>query len=319
MSLSIPIKYLSGEDDNIFRPSYIITAPKGEPSLDGYILRQPKEYAYTDGKSIVIEHGNEWVGEKKEFRYMLERREKVPGKKSKRYRYSEEEMIQLYGRSESKTYDERLQKRSRIVSSGSGSLIRARYSVYDNYDKRTVSGWLLSPDADSTWVYELGYDPLRDIGKHSRKARGFSLEESYHVDDISVIRDSAKQLISLLNRLDAVREIVSECWRNRSYIYGADGDLVYAQSVAENISYSAYNDFIPKAAREKNVGGEYVQKPEALETLQKLTQIATKMEEECRRLTDAYRHEKASEVCRQIRSLTGIDISEDAPKKKEEA
>jgi len=178
MSISIPIKYIKGEDDNVFRPCLIIEAPSSEPDLYGYVLKQPKEYAYETAKSIVLEHGNEWDNETKSFRFMFEIGEKIPGKKSRRYRYTDKEIIQMYGRLESKTYDERLKRRQDIISSDPGKLIRARYAIYEERDKRIESDWLLSPDADHTWVYAIDHDPLQDTGKHSKKARYFSIEES---------------------------------------------------------------------------------------------------------------------------------------------
>lgn len=113
-----------------------------------------------------------------------------------------------------------------------------------------------------------------------------------------------------MRSLSSVRKIVPDFRRYSVLVHNSDGNAVFANSIAESIAFSAYTEFIPPQVREIESGRRSAARLEAAETLQRLTHIAGEMEEECRKLTAAYRHEKASEICRQIRELTGIEVSE---------
>ena len=76
---------------------HIIAAPD-LPEFKGYVIMVDDEnFTYQKDGTIKILHGNEWNSSKHEYMYMFELEEKIPGKRSKRFRYSEDEVIALYG------------------------------------------------------------------------------------------------------------------------------------------------------------------------------------------------------------------------------
>lgn len=71
---------------------HIIVAPD-LPEFKGYVIMVDDEnFTYQKDGTIKILHGNEWNSSKHEYMYMFELEEKIPGKRSKRFRYSEDEV-----------------------------------------------------------------------------------------------------------------------------------------------------------------------------------------------------------------------------------
>lgn len=217
MNITISIKYYKGGVDG-FRPFYNIAPPENVPELCGYVMRMPADRAKITDKCVVIFQGNEWDPKSREHLFMFEKEEKTPGHPSKRYRYHEAEVFIMYGNASSPTFGERLEKRIRIFSEGSGKLVRATFRQYEHqhHMKRECAGWFLSPDADPKWVYSFDYDPLQNRGKHNRNAVGFSVLEEYAVDMAAVQRhkDRIKELLGELDRIRAEAE--SDAGQHRS-------------------------------------------------------------------------------------------------------
>lgn len=304
MSVTIPKKYYKGADDNIFHPYYIIAAPENESALHGYVLKIPKQYATITDEHIILEDGNEWNVKACKRLYMFEIEKKIPGHPSKRYRYTEEELIILYGKANSKTFMERLEKREQLYTSGPGKLIRAKYVAYEKHSKYPTEEWLVAPSADAKWAYSLSYNPLKDQGKHNKDAKGFSLLEEYDIKDLSVLQTSKSQLIPLLNELDSVREWkVSEekifnCYYNKS------GHYVSSSSLAESLALILY-DRVPNGAKLELRRYE-TSECEALRL--RLTDLSEEMVRECTDTLSRIKSERLERITKDIQSLIGITI-----------
>ena len=116
MSVRIPKKYLKGADDAALWPLYIIGAPASVPELSGYVMKVMQDYTRITDNALLILYGNEWNKKKQQRFYMFEKENKIPGHPSKRYRYTEDEVVRLYGKAESATFDERVEKKGRKPS-----------------------------------------------------------------------------------------------------------------------------------------------------------------------------------------------------------
>ena len=301
MEICLPKEYLIREDDG-YMPTYIIKPPKDVEELTGYILRMPQKNAAIIGDSIVLYNGNEWDKKLREHLFMFEKEVKVKGKPSKRYRYTEREAYMLYKHIDK----QKVSARAEVSQRGSGRLIRASYSDYIDDSLCKVTEWLIAPDSDDKWVYEFYYDPLKNVGKHNRSAKGFSILEEYPVPDIATIINSREMLQSLLHELDYVREL--KLINNSSeYVYNRNGKFVKAATPSEAIAYMAYN-MIPKKAKETKAYYGTYPTLEAEKFIERLLELGVGIEKECSTFLESYKSEQISRLSREIKDLIGIDI-----------
>lgn len=178
MEVKIPKKYLKKKEDGVF-PAYIIDAPKNTPELSGYVLKISQDVVKITDTSLILTNGNEWDKKNRVCRFMFEKEEKIKGHPSKRYRYTEEEMIILYGCAESPDFEKRLRERITKSQSGPGRLIRATYSDYEDHEIKSSTDWMIVSETNQKWVYEFEYDPL-----HYRNAIGYSSHSNGEQDEI---------------------------------------------------------------------------------------------------------------------------------------
>lgn len=307
MSMTIPKKYLKGEDNTALWPLYIIAPPEGVPQLTGYVMKQLQDFTQVSDSSLLFSNGNEWNKTTRQYLYMFEREEKVPGHPSKRYRYTEEELIRAYGMAGSATYEERLDKRIQNATKGPGRLVRASYTEYYEGRKETAEGWYIVPDGDETWVYSFDYDPLRNQGKHSQKAAGFSIMEEYQVRDITLLREHL-EVLTLLKKLDSIR--AADLGKvGMTYTYDRFGDTVDAISPADEIAFIAYEKYIPAVMRYDTIDGKRCEMPDAEAVRLQLMAKAAEIEDICHEYINAYKAKKLADLIREIKEITGIDMS----------
>jgi len=301
MEIRIPKEYLIRED-NGYMPTYILKPPKDVEELIGYVLKMPQKNVEILTDSIVLCNGNEWNKNLREYRFMFEKEVKTKGKPSKRYRYTEREAYMLYKRID----EQKVNARAETAQKGSGKLIRASFSSYDNHAIDKVTEWLIAPDSNDKWAYEFYYDPLKNTGRHKRSAKGFSILEEYPVPDIAAIINSREMLQSLLHELDYVREL--KLINNSSeYIYNRNGKFVKAATPSEAIAYMAYN-MIPKKAKETKAYYGTYPTLEAEKFIDRLIELGSEIEKECTDFLESYRSEQISRLAKEIKDLIGIDI-----------
>lgn len=130
MNMTIPKKYLKAKEDKKFCSTYIITAPENVQEFTGYVMKIMQDYTSITDNSITFRQGNEWNKKKQQSFYMFEKEVKIPGHPSKRYRYTEEELVKLYGNALSPTFEKRLEKRKQIFEKGPGRLLRTSYTDF---------------------------------------------------------------------------------------------------------------------------------------------------------------------------------------------
>ncbi len=306
MSARIPIKYLKRKESG-YIPVFVIKAPENTPELSGYVIKMPQDETEVTDTSLLLHNGNEWSKKDRKYYFMFEKEEKVKGHPAKRYRYSEEEFVILYGRAESKTFDQRLEERIKRSQAGPGRLLKASYTDYEDHTKKISTDWLIGSDADQKWVYEFSYDPLRDTGKHSQAAKGFSVMEEYPISNISVLFNNKDDLLPLLHRLDHAR-MLKVAFPNTGLVYDRSGSIIKPKSIGEAIALIAY-DLIPSEAKESKVYHDKYAKPEAEELRSQLTEIGTEMERKCFDYLNSYRSVQINELTAKIKELTGISIS----------
>lgn len=301
MEIRLSKEYLIREDKG-YMSTYILKPPKDVEELTGYVLKMAQKNAEIIGDSIVLYSGNEWDKKHGQHMFMFEKEIKVKEKPSKRYRYTERELYILYNNIDKQKVAARIE----ISQNGSGKLIRASYSDYVDNVQYKATEWLIAPDSDDKWVYGFDYDPLKNTGKHNRNAKGFSILEEYPVTDIATIINSRKELRSLLDELDCVREMKLTN-SNSEHIYGKNGKLVTASNPSESIAFMAYN-MIPKNAREERENYGTYPTPEAEKFIERLVELGTEMEKECTDFLENYRSEQTTRLTREIKDLIGIDI-----------
>ncbi len=301
MEIRLPKEYLIREDDG-YMPTYIIKPPTGIEILNGYILRMPQKNAAILDDAIVLYNGNEWDKKLRHHLFMFEKEVKVKGKTSKRYRYNEREAFMLY-----KHIDEqKVKARAEVSQKGSGKLIRASYSDYIDNSLCKITDWLISPDSDDKWVYEFYYDPLTNIGKHKRNARGFSILEEYPVSDIATIINSRKNLKDLLDELGYVRAMKLKK-SDSGFLYKKYGNTMSSTEISGFLAYTAYN-MIPKIVIEANEGYNAYLSSDAKTLLNRLIEHGSQMEQECTVFLENYKTERKLRLVREIKELTGIDL-----------
>lgn len=308
MSMRINKKYLKGSIDTGMFPLYIIEAPKNVRQLEGYVMKIRQDNVEISDNNIILLRGNEWNQKQYKKLYMFEKEFKVEGSRSKRYRYTEEEAIRLYGSADSSTFTERLEKRERIYRSGTGRLIRAEYTEYSKSDGMiSRKGWFIASDENAKWCYDFDYDPLRDTGKHNMDAKGFKLLEEYSVSDVAIIHENKEHLEFYLHELNHLRNLKPNTYGIRDQkIPDRDGHLIAASSMAENIAFCAYNQ-IPKEITEygtKIVKG--TQKGEEIRA--ELIKLSTEIENKCNEFIKQYQSEQINYVSSIIKKMTGIEI-----------
>lgn len=301
MKLRLPKEYLIKKEDG-YIPAYILKPPTDVEELTGYILKISQKDVEITEDSIVLNNGNEWNKKLGQHLFMFEKEVKVKGNPSKRYRYTEREAYMLYKH----INEQKLIARAEMAQKGQGKLIRASYSDYVDNMLRKVTEWLIAPDSDDKWVYEFYYDPLTNVGKHKRNAKGFSILEEYPVSDIVAIINSRERLKKLLHELDLVREM-KIANSNSEYVYNRYGKLVKASNLAEDIAYAAYNR-IPRFAREKKEGYGTYPTPESEKFIERLIELGSEIEKECADFMESYRSEQVARITSEIKNLIGIDI-----------
>lgn len=290
MNLKIPKKYLKAQDDNYLTHVYIISAPENVEELNGYIMKIPQEDVTVTDSSLILRQGNEWNKKQKEYSYMFEKESKILHHPSKRYRYSEKELIILYKSANSLTFKKRIEN----IEHGSGKLVKASYTAYSKLKgKYKTKGWFIAPDADQKWVYSLDYDVVRNYGKHSKNAKGFSIIEEYYLPDISVIYKNKDKLEQLFYNLES--------------IYNKHGEKICATSLAEEIVSIAYNRISSEICTEiidyqscETIEGERIR--------EELLKLSTEMENKVNNLISNYQAERLAKIIDEIKNLTGIEI-----------
>lgn len=320
MGITIPIQFYKGQetkkkdkyDTSPWTP-HIIAAPENMPELAGYILKTLPDNITVKCDSITIHEGNEWSKKEKQYLYMFEKEIKVPRHPSKRHRYTEDEMIRMYGSAISPTFEKRLKKRENLLSSGPGSLIKAKYTAYNEREgKESTEGWFVAPEADKIWVYPINYEPLRDQGKHNRNAKGFEVLEEYGVPDIAVLRNNTR-LIQLLAELDHIRGLSLKI-NEYAWIFPKRGKTITPSSFLESIAFSTYNA-IPEEIRYEKISGkrlpgspDWRETPEGERIRQELTELSTELEEKCQDIVRQYKIDKITTIASEISDLVGINI-----------
>lgn len=307
MEIRLPKKYLKREESG-YNSVYVIDPPENAPELSGYVLKIETDRVSEDKTSLTMHYGNEWDKKNRQYLYMFEREDKVKGVRSKRFRYTEEETYILYGRAISKTFDKRLAERQEKVTSGSGKLIRARYSDYQDHTIQSSIEWFISADADSKWVYEFTYNTLTDVGKHSCTAKGFSILEEYSIEDISVLFNVKDNLSYLLHQLDHVRSIRMKS-PSKPFVYDKFGNLIKANSPGEVIALKAYDELLPSEIKYDLEEYGTFERPEAEKLRRQLYKIGKEMEKECESVIEEYRTQKIETIINDIKELTGISMS----------
>lgn len=301
MSMSISRKYLKGEEDTLLESFYIISPPENMPELAGYVMKQRQEYCKLSESSITFFCGSEWNKKEKVFYYMFEREEKIPGHPSKRFRFSEEELIRAYGLANSPSFDDRLDRRIQKIARGPGSLVRIRFR--EQYD--SGEDWCIAPDNDLQWVYTFNYDALRDTGKHNRKANGFAVLEQYHVDDIAVFRiaekDNENSIYPLLKELSAARNLLIKSISIDSWTRDCP-----TQEIAQTIYSNTISSLIRSNGIRKGWGDFELKEKAGL--INALSENIEEMGSLCENYMGKFKAEKIKEICERIKELSGIEI-----------
>ncbi|MCR4745856.1 MAG: hypothetical protein K5894_11610 [Lachnospiraceae bacterium] len=293
MSVILSDKYLMAREMG-FVDQLIIAPPENVPELAGYILKisVDKVNINPSDHKIELHDGNKWDKKLYKFNYMFEKAEKIKGKPSKQYHYTEEELIILYGSAKSSTFRKQYEQRTSTFSSGSGSLVRCKYVDFNLGHE--VINWLIAPDSCSKWAYELDYDPLRDAGKHDRDAKGFKLLDEYHVDDISIFVENRQLQQLLLDFEDTLKLKLG---------YG-----IIEESGLTNRIIDEALQFIPDEVRFQKLSGSLYETKYAKELKEKLATYCADIKNECKLTIETCRHDKLNELTNQIKELIGIDV-----------
>lgn len=298
MSVKISDKYLLAKEVGYFEV-YLIAPPENVPELSGYVMKIKTEKVDIDKSEHRIEllDGNIWDKKLFKFQYMFEKAEKIKGERSKRYRYTEDELVILYGSAKSDTFLERYKKRSATFSSGSGNLVRCKYMDYDRiYGEHEVTKWLIEPDTSRKWVYEFDYDPLRDIGKHNKDAKGFQLLDKYHVDDISILIDNSFQLKRLFRDFEDVYALTF-------YSYQRMDECHFTERIVDTAL-----KFVPDTVRFRKSCGALYDTKYSEELKEKLSAYSIEIEKECKRTIETCRRDKLTEIISKINDIINIEI-----------
>lgn len=306
----LPETALKGEKKNWHDLVHIIAAP-ALPKFNGYVMMINDENLtrQKDG-TIKIFHGNEWNSTKREFVYMFELEEKIPGKRSKRFRYSENEVIALYGRAKSSTFDERYQERKQLVSTESGRLILASYSGMDsNKNPYTFTRWMISPDKSDLWAYELDYDPLRNTGKHRNNAKGFSILEEYHIDNLSVLWENRIEIKKALDTILEIRNVNNQKYSAYHFYPDRHGERIKCQSPIEDVAITAMEMFVPECVREEKLYYGIFERKEITPVREKLMELSKEMQAVCQKAIDEYKQKNFAVEDQKIYDLIGIHIT----------
>lgn len=127
MGITIPMQFYKGQEkkndkyDTSPWTHHIIAAPDNVSELAGYIMKVLPDNITINCDNIIIDNGNEWSRKSKQYLYMFEKEIKTPGHPSKRYRYTEDEMIRMYGSAISPTFEKRLKKKKTCYLPGQDS------------------------------------------------------------------------------------------------------------------------------------------------------------------------------------------------------
>lgn len=296
----IPKSYLIKKTTGTYA-CYVIAPPKTSEIFKEYVLKIWIDDAKIKDEYITIYAGNELDRKTNQRVFMFEREVKIPGKKSKRYRFTPDELFTLYSRDKSSNFDERVKEREKLIQSGSGRLLRVKYTDYKERMLKEVEGWVVSPDADKLWVYELEYSPLYNTGKH----RSYMVLEEYHIKDISILWDNRRKLDILLYRLDQVRSLDLEGYYE-SWVPDRYGKHIGAKNLADELTFSAFNR-LPKEMRvtkgyKEVEGGEKIR--------ERLLVLAKELEKVINEELESYREVELKKVKDSIKELIGLTIME---------
>lgn len=317
MEIKLRREYFNGVERERLRTIYSIKAPEGVSELDGYVMKFPEDDVKLTDSHILLFHGNEWNKRKMKYLFMFEKEEKNPGKRYKRYRYTEEELIKLYGQAESKTFNARLAERESRLS-GPGKLIRATFSDYKEHCVVKKNDWLIVSDAEQKWCYEFDYDPLRDLGKHNRDAKWFSIQEEYHVTDISILFKNKKRIYELLKQLNRSRKLSLKNPRPE-YFFDRYGNFLKTNSTAESITLMILKELIPEELLKTH---DYDMQddretPEAEEFRTELYEETKKLEIACFEFVEKCRTEQLNAITEEVKEITGIQLKSNRRKSNE--
>lgn len=300
MSLEIDNSYIIEKTEG-FRPVYVIAAPKSENLLKGYVMKLDVSSVKIKEPLIVLTEGNEWDKKTKQRLFMFEKAEKEPGKKAKRYRYTEEELYILYESDKSKTFTKRLKNRQDLFKGGPGRLIKASYLEFVLKALVRFDKWMISPDVDKLWAYEFDYSPLYNKGKH----RSYRAYQEYHVDDISVLWENREELEVLLNKFDSIRYMsMSRLFSGR--IFDKNGSDIRAKNLIEELTFAAYNKLPSIVVEDTHLheteNGERIRK--------RISEIAKQIDDICNEEFELYREVELEKVKKDIKKLVGITMIE---------
>lgn len=275
--MRIPMKYCK-EIRGSSPWQYYVIEPVEDLSLpEGYEMHYLVGSAKVEGDFIVTTRGNEYSM----LTYMYEYSGTSRHDPHKRYRFSEDEMYIAYGRAEDPNFDQKLERRMKEITEGTGSLVRAEYPIHTNgRDRRTCKAWFISPD-ESKWLYALDYDPLRDEGdKHRKTTESITILEEYPLRYIKWVRDGGQDLIDLLNELSRIRDLC---------IDQKEGNL------SRYLANTAYSGVSETAARTQALRFE-------------LDQMADQMVAFCAKALGVYKHDQEAVLIDEIRELSGIRV-----------
>lgn len=291
MGITISQKYLKSESDYVFyggimTKALTIAPPEKVPELEGYVMRVSQDAACMQKTSIRIIEGNEWNPKAKKRYYMFEKEEKIPGQKFKKYRYDEEELIFLYGCASSATFEEKYKHRISIISHGRGKLIKAEFNEYSSsyHTKQLTTDWMIAPDDDKKWAYELNYDPLRDQGKHDKTVSSFRVLEECEIDDLSILNNSIKTALQeLLNEYDQIKK----------------SEKAKPVLTAEAITLMLKDACVQSQWRNES---EYDQ------TIDIINKVSNEIADNCAAMNSEYIRRRGEEIARKIKEISGLDI-----------
>lgn len=310
LSLILSQKLIKGKKAGWRDEIYIVKAPE-LPEFEGYVMfvESRNLTRFVDGKMEII-HGNKWDSKNKKSFYDFELEEKIPGKRSKHYKYdNEEEVLFLYSRGKSDSFEARYNQRKELISTGPGKLVLASYMDIDEHKHPySKKAWMILPDNTDTWAYQLNYDPLRNIGKHNLNAKGFSILEQYDIADLSIVWKNRTELEKMLIKILDIRNIEQQEYSNHHFYQNVYGETVRCQSFVEDIAITAFEGLLPEVIRQENTMFGYRERKEIEPVRKKLVELSEQMHAVCQTAINDYKRVHLTEEIQKVYELTGIKM-----------
>lgn len=295
-------------------PVCVVTPPENVPMLTGYVLKILKDYISITDTSIFFNKGNGWDKKIKQDIFIFEKEVKNPEHRSKRYKYTEKELENLYSNSRQMSFkDWLLMKRTQVLETGSGKLVKASFmDVSKRAEKKIREGWFVLPDADARWAYPICYNPVLDMGKIWTGAKGFTIQKEYLLKDISVLCEHKEQIAGLLYELDRIRHLNLNLQHNLQRLYvDQDGMYRIARSTGEALAITCYSTIPDEAMHSKSEGSYFKHETaEGKELRMELIDLGMEMERKCREIFAHYQNNQIERITRKIKNLIDIEVSE---------